>query len=157
MNQKPTADHRKDILDRAEEIKNWIAENQTKAFICKQLNCRPSTLETYLNRLNIEYKGNRGRKGKLRKYRYKDSSYYTTNKQTIGSYSLKRKLLRDGIKEYRCELCGKTTWLNNPIPLELHHVDGNHFNNELSNLKLLCPNCHAIQPNNSGAAKKKKE
>ena len=30
------------------------------------------------------------------------------------------------------------------IPLELHHKDGNKFNNNLSNLELLCPNCHAF-------------
>jgi predicted hotdog family 3-hydroxylacyl-ACP dehydratase len=41
---------------------------------------------------------------------------------------------------------------NQPIPLELHHIDGNHHNNSLSNLQILCPNCHAQQSNNSGKA-----
>jgi hypothetical protein len=43
-------------------------------------------------------------------------------------------------------------WNDKPIPLELHHKDGDHFNNELSNLQILCPNCHAQQSNNSGSA-----
>lgn len=34
-----------------------------------------------------------------------------------------------------------------PIPLELHHVDGNRFNNAIQNLLLLCPNCHALTNN----------
>lgn len=35
--------------------------------------------------------------------------------------------------------------------MELHHKDGNHHNNNLNNLEILCPNCHAQETNNSGA------
>ena len=28
------------------------------------------------------------------------------------------------------------------IPLELHHIDFNHYNNSLDNLQILCSNCH---------------
>ena len=31
-----------------------------------------------------------------------------------------------------------------PIALELHHVNGNHYDNRLENLLVLCPNCHAL-------------
>ena len=34
-------------------------------------------------------------------------------------------------------------WLDDDIPLELHHIDNNHHNNNLSNLQLLCSNCHS--------------
>lgn len=34
--------------------------------------------------------------------------------------------------------------MGQPIPLELHHKDGNKNHNELSNYELLCPNCHAF-------------
>ena len=47
----------------------------------------------------------------------------------------------------RCEKCGQTTWLSQPIPLQVHHVDGDRFNNELNNLQLLCLNCHALTDN----------
>ena len=40
-------------------------------------------------------------------------------------------------------------WMGKPIPLELHHKDGNHYNNDLSNLEILCPNCHAQTDNYS--------
>lgn len=44
---------------------------------------------------------------------------------------------------YYCHICKLTSWLNNPISLELHHIDGDSTNNSISNLQLLCPNCHS--------------
>jgi hypothetical protein len=43
------------------------------------------------------------------------------------------------------------------IPLEVHHIDGNHLNNELENLQLLCPNCHALTENWRGKNINKKK
>jgi hypothetical protein len=54
-------------------------------------------------------------------------------------------------------MCNLTEWLNEPIPIELHHVDGDRFNNLLDNLQILCPNCHSKTPNNSGRGKRKKK
>lgn len=47
---------------------------------------------------------------------------------------------------HKCENCTNSTWLEKPIPLELEHIDGNSLNNDITNLKLLCPNCHAFTP-----------
>lgn len=55
-----------------------------------------------------------------------------------------------------CECCGLSEWNNEPIPLQVHHVDGNNLNNELNNLQLLCPNCHAQTDNYCGRNKGKK-
>ncbi len=57
------------------------------------------------------------------------------------------RLIKEGIKERKCECCGNTEWLGQPIVLELHHIDGNRTNNNLSNLQLLCPNCHSLTDN----------
>ena len=43
-----------------------------------------------------------------------------------------------------CENCNLSKLLDIDIPLDLHHIDGNRTNNLLSNLQLLCPNCHAL-------------
>ena len=56
---------------------------------------------------------------------------------------LKKRLFREGVKEYRCEKCGISEWNNEPITLELHHINGNHNDNHLENLQILCPNCHS--------------
>ena len=63
---------------------------------------------------------------------------------------MKLKLIEDGIKEHKCENCGITKWFGEPCPLELHHIDGNRFNNNFINLQILCPNCHSQTPNYSG-------
>lgn len=47
---------------------------------------------------------------------------------------------------HRCEGCGLTEWRQRPIPLDVHHIDGNTDNNTDENLQLLCPNCHAQTP-----------
>lgn len=56
---------------------------------------------------------------------------------------LKQRLIREGLKENRCEQCGITEWQGNPINMQLHHKDGDGTNNQLENLEFLCPNCHS--------------
>ena len=51
------------------------------------------------------------------------------------------------LRGHQCESCKLKTWLEQPINLELHHRDGDKTNNELSNLQLLCPNCHSYTDN----------
>lgn len=80
--------------------------------------------------------------------------YLTLNGPNISTSKLRDKLLNSGKKDHKCECCGNTEWNNKPIPLQLHHIDGNHSNNTLENLQLLCPNCHA-QTDNYCRPKKK--
>jgi 5-methylcytosine-specific restriction endonuclease McrA len=72
---------------------------------------------------------------------------YLTNKISITSYKLCQRLLKDKIKRLQCERCGNIYWNNKPIPLELHHINGNNKDNRLENIQLLCPNCHALTDN----------
>lgn len=62
--------------------------------------------------------------------------HYQTNKLRI-------RLISEGVKEHKCENCGIETWMENPISLELDHIDGNRTNHRLENLRILCPNCHS--------------
>ena len=56
---------------------------------------------------------------------------------------LRKKIIKENVKEYRCECCGVIDYNNKPISLELNHKDGNNTNHLLENLELLCPNCHS--------------
>lgn len=59
--------------------------------------------------------------------------------------------------DWSCMLCGWNT--PNPKsglpPLEIDHKDGNRRNNYRSNVWVLCPNCHALQPTNKGMNRNK--
>lgn len=143
---------RTDIPERQSEVLQWIAAGLTKAAICKKLNCRPQTLESYLKKFGVDYKGNPNHKGE-RTNRYRKAENYLGRSTHITSAKLKIKLFRDKLKEERCESCKLTEWMGQKIPLELHHVDGDRFNNELVNLQVLCQNCHALTDNYSGRNK----
>lgn len=75
---------------------------------------------------------------------------YLSNELQIQSCKLKQRLLSEGIFARMCSSCRNTEWLGQPIPLELDHVNGNRSDNSLSNLRLLCPNCHAFTPTYRG-------
>ncbi len=78
----------------------------------------------------------------------KDSNYQ--------SFKLKKRLYSAGIKKPSCEECGwsKVT-KDGRIPLELDHINGNHHDNRLENLRILCPNCHSLKPTHRGLNKYK--
>lgn len=135
---------RTDLLEREAEIRQWISEGRSKAYMAKKLGCNPKTINPVLERLGIEYAGNQSGKG-ISKASKKTMNLmeYLAESKDIQNNKVRKKLLEEGYKEHKCECCGLTEWLGEPIPLELHHIDGDHHHNELSNYQLLCPNCHA--------------
>jgi 5-methylcytosine-specific restriction endonuclease McrA len=74
---------------------------------------------------------------------------------TAQSYKLKRRLYEVGLKLPKCELCG---WAevspDGRIPVELAHINGDHSDNRIENLRILCPNCHSLQSTHRGRNKK---
>ena len=64
---------------------------------------------------------------------------------------------RHRVLEYKCVKCGcDGQWQDGEIFLELDHIDGDNTNNEISNLRYLCPNCHALTETYRGKNKKLK-
>lgn len=59
------------------------------------------------------------------------------------SSSLKHRLLKSQLKKNECECCGLSTWQNQPITMQLDHINGDSYDHRLENLRMLCPNCHS--------------
>ena len=69
-----------------------------------------------------------------------EENIFIKNKIYKGGYLLPRLIVLRG---HKCQCCGNTQWLGQPITLQTHHIDGDRSNNTLDNLQLLCPNCHS--------------
>lgn len=71
------------------------------------------------------------------------------------SFKLKKRLFNEKMKKPKCEECGwdkKTD--DGYLPLELDHINGDHHDNRIENLRILCPNCHSLKPTHRGKNKK---
>jgi hypothetical protein len=75
---------------------------------------------------------------------------YLVKGRRVNRMDLKGRLLSAGLKKDQCERCGIRSWLEEPLSMALHHVNGDRDDNRLENLALLCPNCHSQTPNFSG-------
>jgi hypothetical protein len=140
-----------------EHIKNIIKQSTSIAQVIRACNCRLSgtnyrNVHRIIKEHNINithFMGqafNRGRTFPKRR----DINDYLSGKQFITTHALKLRLIKDGIKEHKCEICGIAEWCSKPTPIELDHIDGNRNNNQLENLRIVCPNCHAQTSNYRG-------
>jgi hypothetical protein len=73
------------------------------------------------------------------------------------SFKLKKRLFAENIKPQHCEFCGwNKRSADGRLPLELDHINGDSRDNRLENLRVLCPNCHSLQPTHRGRNRKKR-
>jgi hypothetical protein len=98
---------------------------RTKGYAKQTLLCRLCYIESYIERFLS---------GEL------DASY-----DNGGLTSLGRKAVLKRAK-YSCEICGwcEVHPLTGVSPVQVDHIDGDPSNNLVSNLRVLCPNHHAL-------------
>lgn len=119
------------------------------------------SIQNHVNGLKLDYSHFNGRgwsKNKVFSFLRKEVSFYLKKDgPSIENQALKKKLIENALKEDKCEECGQLPiWNNKPLTLHLDHKDGNNKNNELLNLRILCPHCHSQTENFCGKNKTKK-
>lgn len=126
-----------------DDIINYSKEVLSIAGLLRKLGLKPvggnyNNIKRNLKRLNIDTSHWTGAAWS-KDHQLKDwSSYFKLS-------SIKPHLIRE--KGYICEGCNLSMWMEVPITLEIHHVDGDRTNNIYTNLQLLCPNCHSLTKN----------
>lgn len=154
------------------KIRNWTDEQLIHAVknaysirqVIIQLGLIPAggnyvQINNAINRLEIDithFTGSRWNKGKryiLPHVRKKLDDLLVIN-SNIQSFKLKKRLFEVGVKLPQCEMCGwREVSKDGRIPVELDHINGDRKDNRLQNLRILCPNCHSLQPTHRGRNK----
>ena len=137
---KYTVEYLTEVVNRSTSINNTVFNLGLKTSSGNNRNIKKLILSFKIDISHFNQCGTRKGQKLGPKREVKD---YLENKFTINSHALKLRLVKEGLLEYKCDECGLTSWMNKEISLHLDHIDGNHFNNELSNLRILCPNCHS--------------
>lgn len=101
--------------------------------------------------INIEhFTGQRWQQSPNQKENLQNREKYSLEEVFKKNSPVTQKILRGYVERhkiipYKCEKCGNDGhWQGEIISLELDHIDGDNTNNERSNLRYLCPNCHAL-------------
>ena len=144
-----------------EDFKKAVADNVSVAGVLRQLGLRPvggnyKTVHRLIKEHNLDTSHFTGQGWNVGlKFRPKDPVSDETIFVKDSSYKCSWRL-RERYKKYTgityCEQCGLTSWQGKVIPLEIHHVNGINTDNRIENLKLVCPNCHALTNNYRGRA-----
>lgn len=97
----------------------------------------------------------RGYNKALSDFRKKPLSHYLKTGSIVSNTYLKKRLINEGVLEEKCAVCGLAPmWNGRHLSLHLDHKNGDPTDNELKNIRLVCPNCHSQTDNYCGKSKK---
>ena len=135
-----------------EEIRNFLSESYSLWEFCKKIGYKNKSSRTYqvikqnLSDRNICLKEYPHLYKKLGITSKKSNEDIFHKNSVYDRKDLKRKIIKEGILEYKCSMCGISEWMNKPLSLQLDHINGINNDNRLENLRFLCPNCHTQTP-----------
>lgn len=134
-----------------EAVKKCLTRNQVLLYL--KLNNSSSSykiLNNNLNKYNIDISHFLSASERICLSFQKGSLYESSNESIFISNSstpratLRKRVLRDNLIKYQCSLCDHNDmWRGKKMSLILDHIDGDRYNNILTNLRFVCPNCNA--------------
>lgn len=141
-----------------EQIIRAIQLNTTMRQAATSLNINLTTLKERAIKLGI-YLPNQGRKGVGRPQQSCEraiplNEILNGQHPTYQTHKLRLRLIREGIKEQKCEICGTSHWQGHQLALRLDHINGINNDHRLDNLRIICPNCDSLLPTFCGRNKK---
>lgn len=109
-----------------------------------------------ISHIKLGLSSNRGRKFETTKVTKEEFLSRIKNGEQISRKFIKQKVVEfDLLNNKKCAECGcGTEWNAKPLILQLDHINGNPDDNNLENLRFLCPNCHSQTETFSGKQKK---
>lgn len=134
---------RQEIEQFVKDSRSW-ASLGSKLGYSKEGGSSSSALKSMVQELNLDISHFTGQGWNKNNFNYERFRKGIVVKSSVAINALVN------LRGHKCEGCDSESWLEHQIPLEVHHLDGDALNNELSNLKLLCPNCHALTDNYCG-------
>lgn len=158
-----------------ELLEEYIDDGLSSKKIAEKCECSQTNIMFYLKKFQLKTKCHGpGRKSKVRKTsccKHCGGSFVGRGKKfcsqkCMGEFRIHQnfQLIESGetnfgdrvYKRYlinkfgdKCMKCGwgEKNPTTDKVPTELNHIDGNPENNLLSNLEIVCPNCHSLTPN----------
>lgn len=122
--------------------------SESMAHACSILGLHFNTFRNYAIKYNcyIPNQSGKGIKKNIPKQKSLEQLQSFERKITSSFRGLKQRLIENNILDYHCLMCGISEWKGKFLSLHLDHIDGNRNNNNIDNLRLLCPNCHSQTP-----------
>lgn len=141
-----------------EEFKNIIKNSSSYSECLRTLGLgtrggsSSDVLKRRIKELNCSTQHFKGRTTSATRYTLED--ILVENSKYTAISALKEKLIKANLLEYKCSKCGISEWQNQPISLQLDHINGINDDHRLENLRFLCPNCHSQTETYAGKNKK---
>lgn len=138
-----------------QEFEKIVLESISYSEICRKINLRIQgsnfyTIKNRIKRQNISTDHFNRSHGSISKNTIPLEEILIQN-SNYGSNQLKKRLIKKELLKNECYSCGlKAVWNGESIVLQLDHINGNHKDNRLENLRILCPNCHSQTKTHSG-------